>query len=74
MMQKRVISLAVPAVVLMAMKGGMGLVDLFTPSKSWILPPLPDHHPDALAAVMRAAAAEGNDSVALVLLVTLTPA
>ena len=32
MMQKRVISLAVPAVVLIATKGGIGLVDLFTPS------------------------------------------
>src|SRR6266702_4214253 len=41
MMQKRVISEAVPAVVLMARKGGIGLVDLLTPSKSRMLPPLP---------------------------------
>ena len=32
MMQKRVISLAVPAVVLTAIKGGMALADLSTPS------------------------------------------
>ena len=32
MMQKRVISLAVPAVVLIARNGGMGFVDLLTPS------------------------------------------
>lgn len=32
MMQKRVISLAVPAVVLIARKGGMGLLVLFSPS------------------------------------------
>ncbi|KAF5032730.1 hypothetical protein DSECCO2_614130 [anaerobic digester metagenome] len=34
MMQKRVISEAVPAVVFTARYGGMGLVDLSTPSKS----------------------------------------
>ena len=32
MMQKRVISLAVPAVVLMAISGSCGLADLSTPS------------------------------------------
>jgi len=32
MMQNRVISLAVPAVVLMAMKGGIAFLDLSTPS------------------------------------------
>src|SRR5919198_6763988 len=49
MMQKRVISLAVPAVVLMARKGGIGLVDLLTPSKSRMLPPLPMTRPTPLA-------------------------
>ena len=41
MMQKRVISEAVPAVVLIATNAGIGLVVLFTPSKSRMLPPLP---------------------------------
>src|SRR6185369_1577420 len=48
MMQKRVISEAVPAVVLMARKEGIGLVDLLTPSKSRILPPLPITSPTPL--------------------------
>ena len=39
MMQKRVISLAVPAVVLIARNGGMGFVDLLTPSNSRMSPP-----------------------------------
>src|SRR6266567_1470259 len=45
MMQKRVISEAVPAVVLMARNGGIGLVDLLTPSKSRMWPPLPITRP-----------------------------
>ena len=48
MMQKRVISEAVPAVVLIARNGGIGLVDLLTPSKSRILPPLPITMPTPL--------------------------
>ena len=73
MMQKRVISLAVPAVVLMARKGGIGLVDLLTPSKSRMLPPLRDHQADALAAVVGAAAAEGDDQSHSFFLYTFTP-
>src|SRR5512146_3222418 len=49
MMQKRVISEAVPAVVLMATNAGIGLVDLLMPSKSRILPPLPMTRPTPLA-------------------------
>src|SRR6185369_10297262 len=49
MIQKRVISEAVPAVVLMARNGGIGLVDLLTPSKSRMWPPLPITRPTPLA-------------------------
>ena len=48
MMQKRVISEPVPAVVLMATNGGMGLVLRSTPSKSRMLPPLPMTRPTPL--------------------------
>ncbi len=71
MMQKRVISLAVPAVVLMARKGGIGLVDLVDPFVVADVAAVADDHADPLAAVMGAAAAEGDDAVALVVLVNL---
>src|SRR5476651_339479 len=47
--QKRVISDAVPAVVLIAINGIMSLMDLSTPSKSLILPPLEAIRPMPLA-------------------------
>src|SRR5476649_500397 len=49
MIQKRVISDAVPAVVLIAISGIISLLDLSIPSKSFILPPLAAMRPMPLA-------------------------
>ncbi len=69
MIQKRVISLAVPAVVLIAIKGGKvlgGLVDTFE-----ITDVAADWHneADTFAAVMGATATQGNDAVAVIVFV-----